>query len=68
MGKAEKRVLEILRTQPSKQIGLTELSKQVARDGLLGFGVETSDLVFALKNESKVEYDADRDLVKLTKE
>jgi len=67
MAKVEEKLLSVLKNQPKNEIGLVELSKRLALDGVLGFGVQASDVVYALKSESKVEYDPDRDVVMLAK-
>lgn len=65
MGSARKTLLEILENQPNKQMDLTELSKELNRKKVLGFGVEAKHVVYALKEIGKVSYDCKKEIVYL---
>ncbi len=65
MGSARKALLDILEGQPGKKMCLTELSKELDRQGVLGFGVEAKDVVYALREKNKVLYDCEKEVVYL---
>ena len=65
MAKVSEKLLDVLKNAPKHEIAFVELDKRLVRDGVLGLGVRTSDVVYELKRESKVEYDRDRDVVTL---
>jgi polyhydroxyalkanoate synthesis regulator phasin len=58
-------VLRILSEQPDRRMKLVRLARQMQTEGVLGFGVETEDVVDSLRKEGKVSYDSATDSVVL---
>jgi hypothetical protein len=57
MSSVRKTVIEVLQNRGSMSLGA--LSKELVRSGVLGFGVETNDVVSALAGEGKVSLKED---------
>jgi hypothetical protein len=66
MPSARKTLLAILE-QHGGHLDITTLAKEMDKTGVLGFGVEAADVVYALRELGLVTYDRDTETVALRK-
>lgn len=68
MPSARKVMLKILEKAPKNAVELFQLSEELRKQRVLGFGVVTKDVVYALVESGRVRYDRKKDMVYLLPE
>ena len=58
MLEVHKTVIDILKSQPNRRMNIMRLALEMSRRKILGFGVETEDVVYELKEDGLLDYNS----------